>query len=126
MYVRWNALAEPVRLPADNQDEGKAPLMRSLESVKITLNGLRYLALSSAGEFGKQFEALGFGVHAVQLDELIAGSYNTLRIGGDGLSHTMRISPGTLDRVVTAVAYDGVKARRSGDLRKLVNACAVH
>jgi len=47
--------------------------MQSLENAKIAIIGLGYVGLPLAVEFGKQFDTVGFDIHAARIEQLRAG-----------------------------------------------------
>jgi len=65
--------------------------MQQLDNAKIAIIGLGYVGLPLAVEFGKQFDTVGFDIHAARIDELRAGCDRTLEVDADELSVATRL-----------------------------------
>ena len=49
-----------------------------MNNYRIAINGLGYVGLPLAVEFGKHFETIGFDIHQTRIDELKTGNDRTL------------------------------------------------
>ena len=54
--------------------------MQSLDNTKIAINGLGYVGLPLAVEFGKHYDTVGFAINALRVDELRGGVDYTLEV----------------------------------------------
>ena len=64
----------------------------SLTSAKIGIIGLGYVGLPLAVEFGKQFDTLGFDIHADRVDELRKGIDATREVSAEELAGSPRLT----------------------------------
>jgi len=62
-----------------------------LEKTSIAVNGLGYVGLPLAVEFGKQFDTLGFDINAQRITELQAGQDRTLETTAAELAQAARL-----------------------------------
>lgn len=65
--------------------------MQSLDNAKIAIIGLGYVGLPLAVEFGKQFDVVGFDIHAARIEQLRAGIDHTREISTGDLSAAGRL-----------------------------------
>ncbi|MHB1274236.1 MAG: nucleotide sugar dehydrogenase [Rhodanobacter sp.] len=66
--------------------------MPSLDTTKIAIIGLGYVGLPLAVEFGKQFDTIGFDIHAERIEQLRAGIDHTKETSADELAAARRLS----------------------------------
>ena len=60
--------------------------MQVLENAKIAIIGLGYVGLPLAVEFGKQFDTVGFDIHAARIEQLRAGIDHTQETSAEELA----------------------------------------
>ena len=65
--------------------------MQSLDNAKIAIIGLGYVGLPLAVEFGKQFDVMGFDIHAARIEQLRAGVDHTQETSAEELASASRL-----------------------------------
>jgi UDP-N-acetyl-D-galactosamine dehydrogenase len=65
--------------------------MQSLGNAKIAIVGLGYVGLPLAVEFGKQFDVMGFDIHAARIEQLRAGIDHTRETSAEELASASRL-----------------------------------
>jgi len=65
--------------------------MQSLDNAKIAIIGLGYVGLPLAVEFGKQFDVMGFDIHAARIKQLRAGVDHTQETSAEELASASRL-----------------------------------
>jgi len=65
--------------------------MQSLDNTKIAIIGLGYVGLPLAVEFGKQFDVLGFDIHAERIEQLRAGVDHTQETSAEELASARKL-----------------------------------
>ena len=102
----------------------------ALNPTKIAIVGLGYVGLPLAVEFGKQFDTVGFDIHAARVDELRAGRDHTLETAADELAAAvhLRFSADANDiagcNVIIVTVPTPVDEANRPDLSPLQNASA--
>lgn len=65
--------------------------MQSLDNAKIAIIGLGYVGLPLAVEFGKQFDVMGFDIHAARIEQLRAGVDHTQETSAEELASASKL-----------------------------------
>jgi len=65
--------------------------MQSLDNAKIAIIGLGYVGLPLAVEFGKQFDVMGFDIHAERIEQLRAGVDHTQETSAEELASASKL-----------------------------------